>query len=143
MTAVLPIVFDAGMLILIWMVQLIIYPSFAYYNPDELKKWHNTYTRKISLLVIPLMFGQLGAGIYELIDSGTVLSVIKITLIVCVWVITFAQFVPLHGSIDQTNPKELPLLVKTLVKKNRPRTLLWTLIFLIGLWQTLAIPYQF
>ena len=50
---------DSGLLILIWMVQLVIYPSFSYYKQEDLFKWHETYTKRIAVIVIPLMLGQL------------------------------------------------------------------------------------
>ena len=53
------LLFDFGLLVLIWLVQLVIYPSFLYYEQDNLKRWHEKYTQKITYVVLPLMMGQL------------------------------------------------------------------------------------
>ena len=51
---------DFGLCILIWMVQLVVYPSFLFFSFNNLFTWHKTYTKAIALIVIPLMLGQLG-----------------------------------------------------------------------------------
>ena len=132
--------FDSGLLVLIWIVQLIIYPNFKHYTLEDLKKWHPSYTQRIALVVIPLMFGQLIFGIYELLNAITLLSVVKIILISLVWILTFTIFVPLHNAIDKSNNAE-NITVK-LVQKNWSRTIIWTLIFLIGLVASIK-PYLF
>ena len=50
---------DFGLCILIWMVQLIVYPSFLFFSDNNLFTWHKTYTKAIALIVMPLMLGQL------------------------------------------------------------------------------------
>ncbi len=50
---------DMGLLILTWLVQLVIYPSFLYYDATDLKKWHSIYTGRITFVVLPLMLTQL------------------------------------------------------------------------------------
>ena len=134
------IIFDTCLLVLIWLVQLIIYPSFKHYTLENLKKWHPIYTQRIAIVVIPLMFGQLGFGIYELINAVTLFSIIKITLIAIVWILTFVIFVPLHNAIDKSdNTKGITV---KLVQKNWSRTIVWTIIFLIGLIEFFK-PYLF
>jgi len=44
---------DFGMLILIWLVQLIIYPSFQYSARESFIQWHEKYTGLITLVVLP------------------------------------------------------------------------------------------
>ena len=63
---ILRILFDVGLLVLIWMVQLIVYPSFLYYTHEQLVVWHTRYVKQISLIVIPLMFGQTLVSGYQL-----------------------------------------------------------------------------
>ncbi|MFT7429007.1 MAG: hypothetical protein ACI9IZ_001504, partial [Nonlabens sp.] len=38
----LQLLVDFGLVVLIWIVQLIIYPSFLYYGSKTLNKWHKT-----------------------------------------------------------------------------------------------------
>ena len=54
-----PYLADFGLLVLIWMVQLVVYPGFKYYQRERLLEWHARYTSRISYIVGPLMLGQL------------------------------------------------------------------------------------
>lgn len=50
---------DFGLVVLIWIVQLVIYPSLCYYQDKDLAKWHKIYTQRIGVIVGPLMIAQL------------------------------------------------------------------------------------
>ena len=45
------LLFDSGLLVLILMVQLIIYPSFLRYPLKNLITWNNIYTKRIAVIV--------------------------------------------------------------------------------------------
>lgn len=122
---------DAGLFVLIWIVQLIIYPSFGKIDQSAFIEWHRSYTMNITLVVAPLMFAQLGLSIYELWVTPTAFSWIRILMIGAVWVLTFFLAVPVHNSLDIEG--NTPTLVQDLVRANWPRTAIWTLIFLLGL----------
>lgn len=124
----LALLFDFGLLILIWMVQLIIYPSFLYYERNNLITWHQKYTGLITIFVAPLMFGQLGCSVYDLINDLQILSMVKLGLIFLVWLSTFLYFAPTHGKISKGDFSEKTL--HELVKRNWFRTLTWTLVFI-------------
>ena len=67
----LQLLVDFGLVVLIWIVQLIIYPSFLYYNSNTLSKWHKTYTGRITTIVAPLMIAQIAIAAYLLLTKGT------------------------------------------------------------------------
>ncbi|MEL7001745.1 MAG: hypothetical protein AAFN93_03320 [Bacteroidota bacterium] len=125
------LLFDFGLVVLIWIVQLIIYPSFAYYADKDLLIWHQKYTLLITVIVLPLMLGQLILHGYAVYQNAELLSVTLLILVVSTWVITFIWAVPLHTQIDQG--VDLPKVVKNLVTVNWSRTIIWTLVFVIGL----------
>ncbi|MFK7812649.1 MAG: hypothetical protein AB8B59_09155 [Maribacter sp.] len=127
----LRLIFDFGLLVLIWMVQIIVYPSFQFFQKENLIKWHEKYTRVISFVVIPLMFGQLIITVLQLIKIQSVFNICSLVLIGLVWAITFSQFVPMHSKISAGNADEI--LLKRIVKMNWSRTLLWTVIFIWNL----------
>ena len=120
---------DSGLLILIWIVQLIIYPSFSYYNREDLLKWHETYTKSIAIIVIPLMFGQLIVTIIQVYHNQDFYTITSSLLVLCVWLSTFLQFVPLHASIS--NGKDVEISIKKLKLHNWLRTVLWSFIFIV------------
>lgn len=131
MLEILGISMDFGLLILIWMVQLIVYPSFLYYEEQNLIKWHRKYVGLIGIIVAPIMFCQLAATLFEAYSVFSVLVVVKLLLITFVWTFTFAYFAPVHTRISQGMVSK-PIL-EQLVKLNWYRTFGWTLVFIFSL----------
>lgn len=121
---------DFGLCILIWMVQLIVYPSFAFYNNTQLLTWHKTYTKAIALIVIPLMLGQLGIAIYQVFLVQNSYTLVSIVFVVFLWGITLLKFAPMHQQISEGNTQIQ--LLKTLVQMNWIRTIIWTLLFVLS-----------
>lgn len=121
---------DSGLVVLIWMVQLIVYPSFSHYPPEHLYKWHSVYTGRIAAIVIPLMFGQLIATGIQVFLERDFYTISSSVLVAGVWISTFTQFVPLHHKIAER--QELKSSINKLVTKNWVRTFLWSLLFLLS-----------
>ena len=122
---------DFGMVILIWVVQLVIYPSFRFYEKARLVNWHDLYTKRIAYVVMPLMISQLILYGYLFFLDQTFFNCIGFGVIVFMWLFTFFQFVPLHGKISIHDFSGMPL--KKLVRRNWLRTALWTALFIFGL----------
>lgn len=133
----LRILIDFGLLILIWMVQALIYPSFSYYSQNNLTTWHKKYTASMAVIVGPLMIGQLAIALYQVAYSMSLFNVLYLMLVFSVWILTFILFVPLHGRLSTVNfPKEIP---KKLVAYNWYRTALWNLIFVVTILEIIKI----
>lgn len=127
----LKILFNSGLFVLIWIVQLVIYPSFCFYTEERLKIWHRSYTVRISIVVLPLMLGQLLFYLYSAFNVAVVMDYALLFLVILTWLITFLISVPLHDKIEKkTNTIKYR---EQLVKTNWFRTLLWSLIFIISL----------
>jgi len=120
------LVLDVGLLVLIWMIQLIVYPSFLFYTAKELTAWHKMYTKAIALIVIPLMLGQLGITIYQVFLVQNTYTLTSIVLVVFLWGITLLKFAPMHQQISDGNTHVQ--LLKKLVQNNWIRTLIWTIL---------------
>jgi hypothetical protein len=127
---IIRLLIDFGLVVLIWMIQRIVYPSFLYYNTQDLAAWHKEYTSRFSAIAVPLMFGQLGISIYQLIISTNLHTVASVAIIILVWIATFFQFVPIHSDISKERANEK--ILKALVNKNWLRTFLWTLLFIMN-----------
>lgn len=125
------LLFDFGIVVLIWMTQLIVYPSFTQFDPSDLQRWHASYTMRISLIVMPLMFGQLGFHVYQLTQQIGLLQIIALILIVLAWANTFLYAVPLHNQIGAG--VEVIESAEKLVSVNAWRTGFWSVVFLIDL----------
>jgi hypothetical protein len=128
--SILKLLNDFGLLVLIWMIQLIVYPSFLYYKTENLVVWHRRYTPLIGGIVAPLMVLQLGIAIYQITILFSFFNVINLVVVVIIWASTVSQFVPIHSNISKGRVSEKMLL--SLVKKNWLRTILWTLLFILS-----------
>ena len=125
------LLFDIGLLILIWLVQLIIYPSFLFYERNNLKRWHVKYTKKITYVVLPLMVGQFIIAVILLFNDLSIFTLGSFLIIVSIWMITILIFIPLHNKIstDLVNRS----IINKLVRLNWIRTLLWSGLFISSL----------
>ncbi len=126
---------DFGLVVLIWMIQLVVYPSFRFFQKEDLMRWHGKYTSALAVIVIPLMFLQLGLSIYDLIGVFSVFNTLSFAIIIALWFSTFLQFVPMHGAISDGIANEK--LLYSLVKKNWLRTFLWSSLFIYNLFNYL------
>ncbi|MFD0861617.1 hypothetical protein ACFQ1M_05325 [Sungkyunkwania multivorans] len=118
------------MMVLIWIVQRIIYPSFLYYSKENLIIWHRQYTKRFAFIVAPLMLVQLAVAVFDIL-SPDIYATLSITMITALWLSTFLMFVPVHNAISKGRTNTEMLL--QLVRKNWLRTILWTLLFALSL----------
>jgi hypothetical protein len=125
------LVVDFGFLVLIWTVQLVIYPSFNYYTKENLFKWHTSYTVRVTFIVFPIMLSQLILALIQVFQLINWYTITSLLIIAALWLLTFLIFVPLHQSIDANTP--VKNVCDILVRKNWIRTILWTSLFLISL----------
>ena len=121
---------DFGLCILIWMVQLIVYPSFLFFSDNNLFTWHKTYTKAIALIVMPLMLGQLSIVIYQVFLIQNTYTLTSIVLVIFLWGITLLKFAPMHQQISEG--KTHLQLQKKLVQMNWIRTIIWTILFVMS-----------
>ncbi len=122
----LQLIVDSGLLILIWLVQLIIYPSFRYTEEKAFIAWHGRYTALISLIVTPLMLLQ--AGVETACFLAQDIRWQRILIILVIWLATFGLSVPCHSRLHGAG-KNL-IVIQRLVTTNWIRTLCWSLLFL-------------
>lgn len=122
---------DFGLVVLIWLVQLIIYPGFRYYSEAELAVWHPKYSNLITLIVGPLMLAQVVLVGYETYGRPSWVNVLSALLVAAMWAATAFVSVPLHNAIAAGDASSATLI--RLVDTNWIRTIGWTLLFALGL----------
>ena len=128
---------DFGLLVLIWLVQLIIYPSFQYYSPAELAVWHPKYSNLITVIVGPLMLAQMLLVGWQVLNRFSIVTLVSAVLVGLMWASTAFQAVPIHNAIAAGNATSETL--NRLVSINWVRTAGWTLIFGLGLIDSLRL----
>ena len=120
---------DFGMVVVLWLVQLVIYPSFLRVAPDALTDWHRCYTFRVSFVLIPLLFGQLGVVGWQAWQGGPAAQLSLGCLLGC-WALTFFVSVPLHRRMAAGDTSAATR--EALVRTNWPRTVLWTVVLVLG-----------
>lgn len=110
---------------LIWITQLVHYPAFNYVDKNLSSKFHFFHSKRISLIVLPVMLTELASCIYILIfESPDFKFNLSCLLLLLIWASTFFLQMNYHKKLS-TNFSDI--YVKKLVKTNWIRTLFWTL----------------
>lgn len=120
-----------GLVVLIWLVQLVIYPAFAEIDPGKFVAWHSRYTRAITWIVGPLMLGQAIAMGRLVAIRPRIPNILAAILVAVCWAVTARVAVPLHEMLQSGGHHEAR--IRHLVKINWIRTVAWSLAFLL-LW---------
>lgn len=120
-----------GLVVLIWLVQLIIYPSLAHVALPEFASWHARYMKLISIIVGPMMAAQMALAARALMLQPDGVILLIVAGIVIAWASSLLLSVPCHRTLRQKG-KDLAV-IERLVRTNWIRTLLWSGIFLLGL----------
>jgi hypothetical protein len=118
------LVLSWGLLALIWLVQVIIYPGFHQIPSGSFIDYHRWYVKRISIIVLPLMISELTMTAWWLFDAGSSVSVISAGLVLIVWLSTFLLQVPIHHRLKFGKEENL---IRRLVATNWVRTIAWSL----------------
>ncbi len=122
---------DWAMVLVVWLVQLVIYPGFRRIEESRFVAWHSRYLKIMGYIVAPLMIGQLGFAVWNAFTVQQWISAEThyLGLVALTWIVTFRMAVPIHDNL-QDRGKE-PELIRQLVLANWPRTILWSIIVFV------------
>ena len=90
---------------IIWLVQVLIYPSFQRVGRDEFEVFHSFHMKRITWVVAPLMAIELltAAGlIYFTIQP---IYILNFVLVIFLWLFTAFKNVPLHNRLQYSSSK--------------------------------------
>ena len=110
---------------LIWVIQLVHYPSFHYVDRKTFLAFNQFHQASITVIVLPAM-------ILELISSFALfylapellINQISLLLVIVIWLSTFFLSVPCHAKLLKEKNSET---IKRLVKTNWIRTVAWSI----------------
>ena len=109
----------------IWVIQLVHYPSFYFVNKKDYEQFQDFHMKRITYIVMPTMLIELLTGVY-LILSGLgekITFVISMILLGLIWLQTVIFFSRIHQKLTLGYQKSL---VDSLVKINWARTIMWS-----------------
>jgi hypothetical protein len=113
-----------GLLVLIWLVQIIIYPAFDRIPAEDFRAFHRWYTVRIAAIVAPPMIGEALLTLHWIWSQPRATPALAATtLVAVVWLSTFGLQVPLHRRLQQGKAEDL---IRRLVATNWVRTLAWS-----------------
>tara|TARA_Y100000589_G_C27133909_1_gene621722 strand:- start:673 stop:1095 length:423 start_codon:yes stop_codon:yes gene_type:complete len=115
----------AMMVSIIWLVQILHYPTFLYIDIDRYTEFQNFHMKNISFLIIPLMLLEFLTGFLLLffVDEIDFYFSISFGLLVLLWLITASFFSKYHSALS--NKYERGIILK-LIRLNWVRTFFWT-----------------
>ena len=124
------LIFTSIMTGVIWVIQIVHYPSFHFIEKELYTAFQKFHMNKISIIVIPIMLAELITGMMLFLDksSKSPILIISFVILVLIWLITGVFFSKAHNEL-MTGYQEL--VVNQLVVMNWIRTLLWTLRLLL------------
>ena len=109
---------------LIWVIQIVHYPSFDYISEEKFVFFQQFHVKSISKIVLPMMLVELITGLILLIKNMHVLMIINLCLLFLTWGLTLFLSMPLHKKLLKGYNKKP---INKLIITNWPRTFLWTL----------------
>lgn len=121
--SVLNLVLAAFMAGVIWVMQVVHYPLFARVGDAEWRAYEDAHRRRITVVVLGPMAGQLVLGALLIADAAGPLEVANGVLAAAVFAFTGLVFAPMHGRLSAGPDRRL---VARLVAANWVRTALWT-----------------
>ena len=120
------LIFSSIMTGVIWVIQIVHYPSFHFIEKELYTAFQKFHMNKISIIVIPVMLAELITGIMLLFDksSKSFFLITSLIILILIWAITGVFFSKVHSKLIFGYQE---LVVNQLVVMNWIRTLLWTL----------------
>ena len=112
-----------ALMILIWLVQLIIYPGFLSVPSGGFVVYHRWYVKRIAFIVSPLMMAEALMTVRWLSVDREPAAVLSAVLVAVVWLSTLTLQVPVHNRLSQGKDDAL---IRRLVSTNWIRTAAWS-----------------
>ena len=109
----------------IWVIQLVHYPSFKYVNESDYINFQKYHMSNISYIVFPVMFTELITALIILFfGEKSLFFVLSLICLFLIWVITGVLFTKYHSILKEG--KDL-MIIEKMIKANWIRALLWTM----------------
>ena len=88
------LIFTSIMTGVIWVIQIVHYPSFHFIEKELYTAFQKFHMNKISIIVIPIMLAELITGVILLFDksSKSFILIISLIVLILIWLITGVFF---------------------------------------------------
>jgi hypothetical protein len=100
MILVLQMLFTANLMGLSWFIQVVHYLLFKEVPFDAFKKYSLLHQKKTTLVVAPLIIGEMVTGIWLFMISEISLIIVVLSiLLILIWIVTIGFAVPIHKKL--------------------------------------------
>ena len=113
---------------ILWVIQVVHYPSFYFIERDEYVSFQKFHMDKISYIVVPVMLIESISGFILIYNDINTVLLISIILLLLIWALTGLYFAPMHQKLMSGYQEEI---VEKLVKINWVRTIFWSIRLLL------------
>ena len=115
---------------IIWIVQIVHYPSFHYIGSDFYTEFQKFHMSRIGFVVVPPMLTEIVSGfiLFFVFNITNVVFSLSILILAVIWISTGFIFSKIHGELLEGNNKNTK---DKLINYNWIRTLFWTLRLLL------------
>ena len=125
MISLIHLVFTSILVGIIWVIQLVHYPSFHFIRKDIYVSFQKLHTDKIAIIVAPVMLIELITGILLIYmeTNINIVLIVSLVILLAIWILTAIYFYKAHQNLMSGYNKEI---INQLIKLNWIRTVLWT-----------------
>jgi hypothetical protein len=116
---------------LIWLVQVVHYPSFHHIDQTQFRQFSTFHTQNITYIVMPLMAVELLSSLVLVIRNPDPFNLSMIALLAIIWLSTAFISVPCHNQLAHGYNAEV---VDHLIRTNWIRTIAWTIKSALLVW---------
>jgi len=116
---------------LIWLVQVVHYPSFHHIDQTQFRQFSTFHTQNITYIVMPLMAVELLSSLVLVIRNPDPFNLSMIALLAIIWLSTAFISVPCHNQLAHGYNAEV---VDHLIRTNWIRTIAWTIKSALLIW---------
>ncbi len=125
---------------LIWIIQILHYPSFRFVEQKNFTNFEAFHTKSISYIVMPLMLIELAVSVYLAYTSpDNTLILSSMIIVVLIWLSTFIFSVPCHHHLEKEYNS---VVIEKLISTNWPRTIGWTLKLILAVSLIKGVIYE-
>lgn len=109
---------------LIWLVQLVHYPSFHFVGTKNFGVFQQHHVHSIDKIVIPVMIAEITSSFgLAWMDGWLSLNATGFYVVILIWAATGLFSVPAHSKLESSKDDEA---IRKLVSTNWIRTVLWS-----------------
>ena len=114
------------MVAIIWIVQILHYPTFLFIDKERYTEFQQFHMNKISYIIVPLMLVELitGLSILFTVENIQFSFYVSLSLLILIWLITGLFFTKFHSELSKKFNYNTIL---RLIRLNWIRTVFWTI----------------